>query len=107
MPTRPPPKTNPLGQAGLDCLLPDEDPDAFISLRDSIVEELAPATDCQRCLAISLVMVEWEILRHRRLMAAAIRDEFRKSAGSLAKPDFSSFKLLSDDWADTHSGETF
>ena len=104
MPARPTPKTQSLGQAGLDCLLPDEDPDEFIALRDSLVAELAPATDYQRRLAISLVMVEWEIQRHRRLMAAAIRDEFRRSAGALPKPDAQQFKILSDDWAEAQLG---
>lgn len=104
MSARPTHKTKSLGQAGLDCLLPDEDPDEFIALRDGLVAELAPVTEYQRCLAINLVMVEWEIQRHRRLMAAAIRDEFRKSAGALPTPDAPPFKILSDDWAETQLG---
>lgn len=104
MPARSSPKTQPLEQAGLDCLLPDEDPDAFIALRDSLVAELAPATGYQRLLAMNLVMVEWEIQRHRRLMAAAIRDEFRKSAGALPKPDASPYGLAFDGWAETQLG---
>lgn len=104
MPARPTPKTKSFAQAGLDCLLPDEDPDAFIALRDSLIAELAPATEYQRLLAISLVMVEWEIQRHRRLMAAAIRDEFRKSAGSLPRPYNSTATGFYNDWGRTQFG---
>lgn len=104
MPAHPPSKMTSLGQSGLDCLLPDEDPDAFIALRDSLIAELAPVTDYQRLLAMNLVMVEWEIQRHRRLMAAAIRDEFRKGAGALPKPGGLPFGFTLDDWADTQRG---
>jgi len=104
VPARPTPKTQSLGQAGLDCLLPDEDPDEFIALRDSLVAELAPATEYQRRLALSLVMVEWEIQRHRRLMAAAIRDAFRTSAGALPKPDASPYDDNYDEWENTQLG---
>lgn len=104
MPARPTPKTKSLGHAGLDCLLPDEDPRAFITLRDSLVKELAPATEYQRLLAISLVMVEWEIQRHRRLMAAAIRDEFRKMAGSLPRPYDSTATGFFNEWGRVQLG---
>lgn len=100
----PTPKMKHLGQSGLDCLLPDEDPAEFVALRDNLIAELAPETEYQRCLAINLVMVEWEIQRHRRLTAAAIRDEFRKRAGAIPTPDASDFKFRVDPWLDTQLG---
>jgi hypothetical protein len=59
-------------------LLPDEDADEFVQFSDSILQELAPAGSYQRHMAVNLVHVEWDILRHRRLLAAVLRTEFRR-----------------------------
>ncbi len=75
-----PPMRTELDNAGLDTLLPDEDVAAFKALRDSLLEEFAPRSAYQFCLAMNLVSIEWEIARHRRLMAATLREEFRHQA---------------------------
>lgn len=77
------PKATFPGRFGLDFLLPDEAIAEFVRLRDGLIAELDPGTEYQRCLAMSIVMAEWEIIRHRRLLAAAIRDEFRDQAAAV------------------------
>ena len=59
-------------------LLPDEDAEEFARFSDSILQELAPTGSLQRHMAVNLVHVEWDILRHRRLLAAVLRTEFRR-----------------------------
>jgi len=75
-----PPMRAELDNAGVDTLLPDEDVAAFKALRDSLLEEFAPRSTYQFCLAMNLVSIEWEMARHRRLMAATLRQEFRHQA---------------------------
>ena len=72
-----------LDDAGLDALLPDEDPAAFKVFRDSLLEEFAPQTAYQHSLAMNLVSIEWDIARHRRLMAAILREEFRRQTSAI------------------------
>ncbi len=77
-------KTEPnLDKAGLDALLPDEDPQEFKGFRDDILEELKPQTRYQHSLALNLVLIEWEISRHRRMIASFVRDQFRRHAGAV------------------------
>ena len=59
-------------------LLPDEDAEEFAQFSESILQDLAPAGSYQRHMAVNLVHVEWDILRHRRLLAAVLRTEFRR-----------------------------
>jgi hypothetical protein len=59
-------------------LLPDEDAEEFARFSDTILQELSPAGSYQRHMAVNLVHVEWDILRHRRLLAAVLRTEFRR-----------------------------
>ena len=59
-------------------LLPDEDAEEFARFFDAILQELSPAGSHQRHMAVNLVHVEWDILRHRRLLAAVLRTEFRR-----------------------------
>ena len=59
-------------------LLPDEDAQEFALFSDAILQELVPVGSYQRHLAVNLVHVEWDILRHRRLLAAVLRTEFRR-----------------------------
>jgi hypothetical protein len=61
-------------------VLPDEDPKAFIEMRDSLLEELNPETPFELRLALDLVHVEWEAGRHRRLMSATVRTAFFEEA---------------------------
>ena len=61
-------------------LLPDEDVEEFGRFSDAILQELAPQGAYQRHLAANLVHIEWDILRHRRLVAAVLRTEFRELA---------------------------
>jgi hypothetical protein len=65
---------------GLDTLLPDEDVAAYKALRDSLLEEFGPMGAYQLSLAMNLVAIEWDIARHRRLMAATLREEFRRQS---------------------------
>lgn len=66
-------------------LLPDEDLDEFTCFSDAILQELAPAGVYQLHLATNLVQIEWDILRHRRLVPAALRTEFRELADGVAE----------------------
>jgi len=77
-------KTEPnLDKAGLDALLPDEDPQEFKEFRDDLLEELKPQTRYQHSLALNLVLIEWEISRHRRMVASFVRDQFRRHAAGV------------------------
>jgi hypothetical protein len=72
-----------LDKAGLDALLPDEDTQEFKEFRDDLLEELKPQTRYQHSLALNLVLIEWEIARHRRMVASFIRDQFRRHAAGV------------------------
>jgi hypothetical protein len=72
-----------LDKAGLDALLPDEEPQEFKDFRDDLLEELKPQTRYQHSLAMNLVMIEWEISRHRRMVASFVRDQFRRHAAGV------------------------
>lgn len=72
-------------KAGLDALLPDEDPKEFKAFRDELLEELKPQTAYQSHLAINLILIEWEITRHRRMVASVVRDEFRRQTFGVRK----------------------
>lgn len=63
-------------------LLPDESAEAYRSLREEILAELKPKTARQRLVADNLVNLEWDIARHRRMLAAVTRSEFRRQAES-------------------------
>ena len=80
MSSAPTPKRAELDNAGLDTLLPDEDVAAYKALRDSLLEEFAPQGAYQFSLAMNLVSIEWDIARHRRLIAATLREEFRRQS---------------------------
>jgi hypothetical protein len=92
-----------LDKLGLDTLLPDEDVVAYKALRDSLLEEFGPMGAYQLSLAMNLVAIEWDIARHRRLMAATLREEFRRQ--SLGVRDYGapgksqSFVTRSDDFS--------
>lgn len=73
-------------ELGLDTILPDEDATQFVRLRDQLFEDLAPKSAYERCLALNLVSIEWEISRHRRLLAATISDEVRSRADARTAP---------------------
>lgn len=64
-------------------LLPDEDPEAYRRFRDELLAELSPRGAFQRRIAENLVDADWDIQRHRRLMAALLRTEFRVQAGGV------------------------
>ena len=80
MTAAPPTTPSELDNVGLDTLLPDEDVAAYKALRDSLLEEFAPKGAYQLSLAMNLVAIEWDIARHRRLMAATLREEFRRQS---------------------------
>jgi hypothetical protein len=92
-----------LDKLGLDTLLPDEDVAAFKALRDNLLEEFGPMGAYQLSLAMNLVAIEWDIARHRRLMAATLREEFRRQ--SLGVRDYGapgkseSYVTTSDDFS--------
>jgi hypothetical protein len=80
MPAVTPTKSTELDKLGLDTLLPDEHVAAYKALRDSLLEEFAPMGAYQLSLAMNLVAIEWDIARHRRLLAATLREEFRRQS---------------------------
>jgi len=86
-----------LDLSGLDYLLPDEDPATFAAFRDALLEELAPRSAYEKCLAMNLVGIEWDIGRNRRLLAAALRDEFRRQATYIAARELAGRAYLSSD----------
>jgi hypothetical protein len=92
-----------LDKLGLDTLLPDEDVAAYKALRNSLLEEFGPMGAYQLSLAMNLVAIEWDIARHRRLMAATLRAEFRRQ--SLGVKDYGapgkseSYVTTSDDFS--------
>jgi hypothetical protein len=88
-----------LDLSGLDYLLPDEDPATFTEFRDALLEELAPRSAYQKCLAMNLVGIDWDIGRNRRLLAAALRDEFRRQATLIAMRELAGRVYLSSDAA--------
>jgi hypothetical protein len=67
-----------LGLGAEGHLLPDESPDAYRGLREDIPAELAPKTARQRLVADNIVNPEWDIARHRRMLAGVTRSEFRR-----------------------------
>ena len=71
--------------ASSQYLLPDEDLEEFSRFSDAILKELAPQGTYQRYLATNLVHIEWDVLRHRRLLAAVLRTEFRELAEGVAE----------------------
>jgi hypothetical protein len=68
-----------------DYLLPDEDPDAYLQLVAETLDELVPRSPYERRLAVNLAQIEWELARHRRLLAAAVRTGFREQAIATGK----------------------
>jgi hypothetical protein len=68
-------------------LLPDESSADYHQLRDMMFQEFAPDGLYQRQIVSSLVNIEWDIARHRRLLAAALRSEFRRQAGGVEDRD--------------------
>jgi hypothetical protein len=67
----------------LSNLLPDEDADEYRALQRELLAELVPRGAFQQRIAQNLVDVEWDVLRHRRLMAALLRSEFRTQAAGV------------------------
>jgi hypothetical protein len=68
-------------------LLPDESAADYLHLRDILFQELSPDGLYQRQLVSGLVNIEWDIARHRRLLAAGLRSEFRRQAGGVEDQD--------------------
>lgn len=66
-------------------LLPDEDPHDYSQFLDEILGELSPLGIYQHHIATNLANVEWDILRHRRLLAAVVRIEFRRQAAAVTE----------------------
>lgn len=64
-------------------LLPDESAADYRHLRDAMFQELNPDGLYQRQLVSGLVNIEWDIARHRRLLVAGLRSEFRRQAGGV------------------------
>lgn len=62
---------------------PDENPKDYDRLHKSLMSDLAPETHYQRALATSLVLLEWEAIRHRRLRENAINLAYLEIAGSV------------------------
>jgi hypothetical protein len=102
-------------------LLPDESNEDYQQLVAQTLNEFAPRTPYQRRLVINLAQIEWELIRHRRLLAATVRTGFREQAFATGKhkapghePAFLettydasglSQDLLSDSPEDRHRGE--
>ena len=59
-----------------DHLMPDEDPDDYLALTHELLKDMAPATARQKLVARSIIDIEWDIIRHRRLIAGITRLEF-------------------------------
>lgn len=57
-------------------LLPDEDLASFQELKFRAMSDLAPVTYLESRIATNIVEIEWDIMRHRRLLSAAVRTAF-------------------------------
>ena len=67
-------------------LLPDEDPETHLALRDAILLDLMPGTPYEHILAEQLVTLECEALRHRRMRDSLLMAEYRdQSVGAFQK----------------------
>lgn len=64
-------------------LLPDESAADYRHLWDTMFRELKPDGLYQRQLVSGLVNIEWDLARHRRLLVAGLRSEFRRQAGGV------------------------
>lgn len=62
--------------AGNEDLLPDEDKAAFARFEESLLLELSPSTTYETVLAQNIVRFEYDIVRHRRILAATIQSAF-------------------------------
>lgn len=58
-------------------LLPTEDGQQFDALHQGLVEELAPGTAYERCVVDSILALEWDMRRHRRLRDSLLKNRFR------------------------------
>lgn len=66
--------------SGTETILPDETDEEFLIFREKFLAELAPNTEYARSIATDIVFAVWDIQRHRRLLAANIRSEYKRQA---------------------------
>ncbi|MGJ8561887.1 MAG: hypothetical protein ACSHX3_16860 [Litorimonas sp.] len=55
-----------------------EDPGSFDGFHDGMMQSLAPMTPYECVVAENLIAIEWELLQHRRMRDAGLRQHIRK-----------------------------
>jgi len=68
--------------SGDQFLLPDESPEEYEALCKSLVKEFSPETGYQRLIVENLVQLEWELKRHRRLVASHVTIASAEAVGT-------------------------
>lgn len=63
-----------------ETILPDESDEEFNRLSTKLIEELSPKTGYALSLATDIVYAIWDIHRHRRIVTALVRSEFKRQA---------------------------
>lgn len=59
--------------------IPGEDPGSFATFHVAMVASLGPATPYECVIAENLVAIEWELVQHRRMRDAGLRDIIRQA----------------------------
>ena len=56
-----------------------EDPGSFDGFHGGMMQSLAPVTPYEGVIAENLIAIEWELLQHRRMRDAGLRQIIRKA----------------------------
>lgn len=72
-------------------LFPGEDTQTYESLRDALLQDLAPQTAYERVLVEDLINLEWEKVRHRRLRDQLVLNSAREVAAHTFDPELASY----------------
>ena len=56
-----------------------EDPGSFAGFHDGMMRSLAPFTPYECVVAENLIAIEWELLQHRRMREAGLRNQIRSA----------------------------
>jgi hypothetical protein len=67
---------------GDQFLLPDESQEEYDALCKALMEVFSPETAYERLMAQNLVQIEWELKRHRRLIASHVAIESAAAVGT-------------------------
>lgn len=77
-----------------------EDPGSFEDFHHGMMRSLAPVTPYESVIAENLIAIEWELLQHRRMHDACLRQRIRRMIGdSVKKQRQQAYEAaLDEDW---------